>query len=296
LDDFGVDSLKISCILNKIGSEGNRLTSFTQQLRQSIEERGPLCIGLDPVPSRIPAHLGTGVKAVRTFLESILQETAGLAAAYKPNMGFFEALGIEGLQLLVEIRQRCPRGSIWLLDAKRGDIGNTGKAYAKAVFEVFGADAVTVNPYLGRDAVEPFMADPSKGVFLLCRTSNPGAADFQSLGSPPLFLQVAKTAQIWNDNNNIGLVVGATMPEELIEVRQIAPDLPLLIPGVGAQGGRLEDVVVPALLDPPGLALISASRSILYASSGGDFAEAAGKEAKKTQDDIRRIITDFRGE
>jgi orotidine-5'-phosphate decarboxylase len=271
------------------------LTTFLQQLRQVIADRGSLCIGLDPVPSQIPNYLGTGIKAVKRFLASILEETAGLAAAYKPNMGFFEAMGIEGLQLLIELRKQCPQGSIWLLDAKRGDIGSTSKAYAQALFEVYGADAVTVNPYLGKDAVAPFLADQSKGVFLLCRTSNPGAADFQSLGSPPLFLQVAKAAQSWNDHDNIGLVVGATMPLELAEVRRMAPDLPLLIPGIGAQGGRLKDVVVPAMLEPPGAALISASRSILYASSDKDFAKAAGREAKAIKDSIGHIIEDFRG-
>jgi len=269
------------------------LISFTEKLRQAVEDRGPLCIGLDPVRSQIPFHLGKGIEGVRIFLEAILDETGGMAAAYKPNMGFFEAMGIEGLSILVELRKRCPRGSIWLLDAKRGDIGITSRAYAQAAFEVFGADAVTVNPYLGKDAVEPFMADPAHGVFLLCRTSNPGAADFQSLGSPPLYLEVAKAAQMWNENDNIGLVVGATMPEELVDVRHMAPDLPLLIPGIGAQGGKLENVVVPALLDPPGLALISASRSILYASSRKDFAEAAAQEAKRIQDRIRAIAKAF---
>jgi len=252
--------------------------NFIQKLRQIVEERGPLCIGLDPVAAKIPTHLGQGIPSVRRFLETILKETAGLAAAYKPNIAFFEAMGIEGLEMLVKLREQCPEGSIWLLDAKRGDIGSTSQAYATAVFQVFGADAVTVNPYLGKDAVAPFLADPSRGVFLLCRTSNPGAGDFQSWGTPPLFLRVAEVAKGWNEHGNVGLVVGATMPEELKEVRKIAPELPLLIPGIGAQGGKLEDVVEAALISPPGLALISMSRSVLYASSEKDFGVKAREE------------------
>jgi orotidine-5'-phosphate decarboxylase len=266
--------------------------TFVERLRKAIQERSPLCIGLDPVASRIPAHLGQEIPAIKRFLETILQETAGIAAAYKPNMGFFEAMGIEGLQMLIDLRQQCPEGSLWLLDAKRGDIGSTSEAYAKAVFQVFEADAVTVNPYLGKDAVAPFLAEPSRGVFLLCRTSNPGAADFQSWGTPPLFLRVAQVAKSWNEHSNMGLVVGATMPEELREVREIAPELPLLIPGIGAQGGKLEDVVEAALVSPPGLALISVSRSVLYASSGKDFGTKARQEALNLQRQIQSMMKD----
>ena len=269
--------------------------NFVQKLRQIIEERGSLCIGLDPVAAKIPVHLGQGVPAVRRFLETILKETAGLVAAYKPNIAFFEAMGIEGLKMLVGLRELCPEGSLWLLDAKRGDIGSTSQAYATAVFQVFGADAVTVNPYLGKDAVAPFLTDPSRGVFLLCRTSNPGAADFQSWGTPSLFLRVAEVAKSWNENSNVGLVVGATMPEELKEVRKVAPELPLLIPGIGAQGGKLEDVVEAALISPPGLALISMSRSVLYASSDKDFGVKAREEAFRVQQQIQSILrVDYR--
>lgn len=267
---------------------------FYQKLQTAIEERGPVCIGLDPVHSRLPEHLSQDIAGVRTFLEGILKETAGVAAAYKPNSAFFEAMGVEGIRLLAELRNHCPEGSIWLLDAKRGDIGSTSQAYAHAAFEVFGADAVTVNPYLGRDAVAPFLEDPSHGIFLLCRTSNPGSADFQSLGEPPLYLQVAKTAQSWNQHRNVGLVVGATMPEELVRVRNTAPDLPLLIPGIGTQGGKTEDVVIPAMLEPPGLALISASRSVLYASSDKDFAIKAREAAISLRDEIQAIIETYR--
>ncbi len=264
--------------------------SFYQKLRTAIEELGPVCIGLDPVMSRLPEHLGRDVGGVRTFLLGILRETAGVAAAYKPNSAFFEAMGIEGLKLLAELREHCPEGSVWVLDAKRGDIGSTSQAYARAAFEVFGADAVTVNPYLGRDAVAPFLDDPSHGIFLLCRTSNPGSADFQSLGDPPLYLQVAKTAAGWNQHRNVGLVVGATMPEELVQVRKVAPDLPLLIPGIGTQGGKPEDVVIPARVNPPGLGLISASRSVLYASADRDFAVKAREAAIVLRDEILAII------
>jgi orotidine-5'-phosphate decarboxylase len=269
--------------------------NFLQRLQQAIEKASPLCIGLDPVAEKIPSHLGQGVPAVKRFLETIMKETAGLAAAYKPNMAFFEAMGIEGLKMLIELRERCPKGSLWLVDAKRGDIGSTSQAYAKAVFQVFGADAVTVNPYLGKDAVAPFWADSSRGVFLLCRTSNPGAADFQSWGTPPLFLKVAEVAKSWNEQGNVGLVVGATMPEELKEVRKVAPELPLLIPGIGAQGGNLEEVVEAALISPPGLALISVSRSVLYASSDKDFGMKAREEAVKVHQHIQSILgVDFR--
>jgi orotidine-5'-phosphate decarboxylase len=272
---------------------GGGVRSFSQRLETAVKRGSPLCIGLDPVLERIPPHLGDGISAVRRFLEAILDETAGIAGAYKPNSAFFEAMGIEGIGLLVELREKCPEGSLWVLDAKRGDIGNTSQAYARAAFEVFGADAVTVNPYLGKDAVAPFVSDPSRGAFLLCRTSNPGSADFQSLGTPPLYLQVAEAAQNWNQNGNVGLVVGATMPTEMVEVRKVAPHLPLLIPGIGAQGGTPEEVVVPAMVDPPGLALISASRSILYASSGRDFGTRARMEAERLRDEIAVIIRDY---
>lgn len=250
-------------------------------LSASENNRSLLCIGLDPDPERIPAA------DVLAFNIEIIDATSDLVCAYKPNLAFYEALGVTGLKALERTIAHIPRSIPVIGDAKRGDISSTSRAYARAMFDVLGFDAVTVSPYLGHDSIEPFLDYHDKGVFILCRTSNPGASDFQDLilhntadaRRAPLYEQVAWKAQEWNTNNNVGLVVGATYPEQLRRVREICPDLPLLIPGVGTQGGDLELTVKYGTDSRGQKAIISSSRQILYASKGDDFAQAAQRQA-----------------
>jgi orotidine-5'-phosphate decarboxylase len=260
------------------------IVSFVEKLRAASRTNDSLlCVGLDPEPSRFPAHYAgmSPEQAVRAFCLAIIEATAPYVSAFKPNSAFFEVLGPAGLQVLQEVIKAVPAHIPVILDAKRGDMGNTARNYAKAVFEVYHADAVTVNPYQGYDAVLPFLEYSDKGVILLCRTSNPGSRDFQDLRvqdddgqARPLYEVVARRIQSWNKNNNCGMVVGATYPEELRELRAICPTLPILIPGVGAQGGDLE-ASVQAGVDAQGeLAIISASRSVLYASDPAHEARA----------------------
>ena len=251
-----------------------------------------LCVGLDPDPSRFPEVVGG---SVLDFCTAIVDATADVVCAFKPQIAYFAALGAEREleQLCTGIRDRHP-GVLLVLDAKRGDIGSTAEQYAHEAFDRYGAHVVTVNPYLGTDSVEPFLAHPDGGVFVLCRTSNPGSGDFQSLpiggphGDEPLYVHVARrVATEWNEIGDCGLVVGATYPGELRTVREIVGDLPLLVPGVGAQGGDVA-ATVEAGADRAGFGMvISSSRAVLYASGGADFAEAARAEAIATRDAIR---------
>ncbi len=233
-----------------------------------------------------------GIKPL-DFGRAIIDATRDLVCAYKPNLAFYEALGIEGLRVLEQLTEHIPSDIPIIGDAKRGDIGNTAKAYAKALFSTFGFDAATVNPYLGFDSVEPFVSYKDKGVFVLCRTSNPGASDFQDLRSTAgfsLYEEVARKAREWNVHGNIGLVVGATYPEELKKVRSICPKMPLLIPGIGAQGGDLA-LAVKYGMDARGEnAIVTVSRQIIYASKEGDFAEAARNMAEKIREQINRCL------
>ena len=238
-----------------------------------------ICVGLDPQPAR------TAAEDVLSFNISVIEATADLVCAYKPQSAFYEAAGALGWQALRDtiaaVRRLAPHALV-LLDAKRNDIGNTAAAYAAAAFDWFGADAVTVNPYLGGDSLEPFLARPTHGAFALCRTSNPGASDLQSLqmaSGEPLFLSVAERCREWGEaqHRNLGLVVGATWPEELRRVRERCPEMPILLPGIGAQGGDLE-ASVAAGVDASGRGLlVSASRSVIYA---GD-ADAVRAEASR---------------
>ncbi|MCJ7670329.1 MAG: orotidine-5'-phosphate decarboxylase, partial [Dehalococcoidia bacterium] len=223
--------------------------------------------------------------------KAIIEATCDLVCAYKPNLAFYEALGTEGLAILEKTVKHIPGDIPVIGDAKRGDIGNTAKAYAKALFSVLGFDAATVNPYLGFDSIEPFINYQDKGVFILCRTSNKGAADFQNLctNGLPLYEAVAQKAQEWNIHGNIGLVVGATYPEELKKVRSLCPEMPLLIPGIGAQGGDLASAVGYGVDAQGEKAIINVSRQILYASKEKDFAQAARNVAEK----IRKQINDY---
>ena len=255
--------------------------NFMEKLTNAIRKnKSLLCVGLDPDPELMPDKV-----SVFEFNRAIIDATADLVCAYKPNLAFYEALGNEGLEALKRTVDYIPADIPVIGDAKRGDIGNTAKAYAQAIFAHFNFDAATVSPYLGFDSVEPFIQYRDKGVFILCRTSNAGAADFQSLqcqienSHRPLFEIVALRASQWNIHGNIGLVVGATYPEELRLIRQNHPALPLLIPGIGAQGGDLA-LTVRYGVDAQGeKAIINSSRQIIYASRGKDFAEAARQAA-----------------
>jgi uridine monophosphate synthetase len=215
--------------------------SFFEYLIKRIQEADSLlCIGLDPHPELL--RRPTADEA-RDFCWRLIEATADQACAFKPNSAFFEVFGAEGWTALREVIAAVPEGIPVILDAKRGDIASTGYAYSRAVFETLGADAVTLSPYLGSDSLEPFLADPERGVFLLCKTSNPGADDLQALsieGTEPLYLRLARLASVWNKADNLGLVVGATDPIALAQVRRVVPDMWLLAPGVGAQGGNLE--------------------------------------------------------
>ncbi len=260
---------------------------FVKQLvATSRKNKSLLCIGLDPEPAKLP------VKDVLEFNKAIIDATADLVCAYKPNLAFYESMGIRGLGILKRTVTYIPDNIPVIGDAKRGDIGNTAVAYAKALFDYFNFDAVTVNPYLGYDSIEPFLTYTGKGVFVLCRTSNKSAADFQDLEDNfgmKFYQSVALRANEWNRDGNIGLVVGATYPEELKSIRKMCPDMLILIPGVGAQGGDLELSVKYGVDKNLEKAIIVAARQVLYASGGTDYARAARKMAAGIRDTINRV-------
>lgn len=265
--------------------------NLNERLRKTNRERDSLlCVGLDVDAARIPSHLMNGADPIFRFNEAIIEATQDLVAAYKPNLAFYEALGIEGWDVLKRTLALIPDDVIKVGDAKRGDIGSTAEKYAHALFS-FGFDIVTVNPYLGWDSVAPFVKEEERGVFILCLTSNPSSRDFQYLTSEgkTLYQNVAETAVRWNRKGNCGLVVGATHPDELKAIRRIVPDQPLLIPGIGAQGGDLEASVTAGTDERGELALINSSRGIIYASSGEDFAAAARREAQRLRDGMNLI-------
>ncbi|MDD3327942.1 MAG: orotidine-5'-phosphate decarboxylase [Zoogloea sp.] len=250
-----------------------------------------LCVGLDPDVKRFPAHLKGRPDAVLAFCKGIVDATADLACAFKPQIAYFAAERAEDqLQdLIAYIHQNHPRVPV-VLDAKRGDIGATAQQYAREAFERYGADALTVNPYMGFDSVEPYLEFSDRGLIVLCRTSNPGGSDLQNLsveGGRKLYQHVAElVAGKWNTHGQNALVVGATFPQELADVRSIVGELPLLVPGIGAQGGDVEATVkVGRTASGAGL-MISSSRAILYAGSGEDFADAARKVALATRDEV----------
>ncbi|GAB3348624.1 orotidine-5'-phosphate decarboxylase [Lysobacter tyrosinilyticus] len=268
--------------------------SFMQALRTRWTQANSLvCVGLDPEPAKFPAQFANDPDAVFNFCRAIVDATAEFACSFKPQIAHFAALGAEDAleRLIAHIHNTHP-GIPVILDSKRGDIGSTAQHYASEAFDRYAADAVTVNPYLGRDSVQPFLDRADRGVVVLCRTSNPGAGDLQDLlvANQPLYQHVAaKIAHEWNAHGNCALVVGATWPEQLREVRAIVGDaVPFLVPGVGAQGGDVEAVVTNAKAsDGTGL-VVSSSRAILYASAGADFADAAAREARSLRDAINR--------
>ena len=270
------------------------MSVFTERIRRAGEATSSLvCVGLDPDPALMP------VGDTFEFNRAIVDATAAVACSYKPNLAFYEALGLEGLAALERtishIRDAAPDAVI-IGDAKRGDIGPSARAYAKAMFEVWEFDAITVNAWGGSDSVEPFLEDESRGVFVWCRGSNPGSGDFQDLvvgdgeKDTRLYEAMARACSEWNTRGNVGLVVGATVPEQLAAVRQMCPGMPLLVPGVGAQGGELESAVRAGVDAGDRLALINSSRGIIYASRGADFAEEAGKAALALRDAINDVL------
>jgi orotidine-5'-phosphate decarboxylase len=257
----------------------------------STRNNSMLCVGLDPEPTRFPAQMQGNPRKIYDFCAAIVDATADLVCAFKPQIAYFAAHGAEDQleRLMQHLRANAPHVPV-ILDAKRGDIGSTAEQYAKEAFERYGADAVTLSPFMGFDSVEPYLQYPGKGAFLLCRTSNPGGDDLQNQrlasvdGQPLLYEHIAGLVQgPWNKNGQLGLVVGATYPAEIERVRALAPTVPLLIPGVGAQGGDAA-ATVRAGWRPDGPIIVNSSRAILYASNGADFAAAARREATKTRD------------
>ncbi len=250
-----------------------------------------VCVGLDTDPGSLPDHLRDSENGVLEFNRQIIDATMDLVCAYKPNLAFYEALGSRGYDTLAQTLACIPREIVTIGDAKRGDIGNTAERYAKALFGNLHFDAITINAYLGFDAVEPFIKDPNHGVFVLALTSNAGSKDFQKLkvGNQYLYQKMIRSCVKWDTNRNVGIVVGATHPKELASIRKLAPSLPILIPGIGKQGGDLQAAVRFGCDKNGELAVINSSRSILYASKGRNFAEAARREATKLRDEIRTL-------
>jgi orotidine-5'-phosphate decarboxylase len=289
---------RATVLIGGIAPQANRdedeyTMAFMQALRARWSDANSLvCVGLDPEPSKFPARFAADPDAVFNFCRAIVDATAPFVCSFKPQIAHFASLGAEdALARLVAHVHAAHPGIPVILDSKRGDIGSTAQHYAAEAFDRYQADAVTANPYLGRDSVQPFLDRADRGVVILCRTSNPGAGDLQDLlvAGQPLYQHVAaKVANEWNAHGNCALVVGATWPEQLREVRNIVGDVPFLVPGVGAQGGDVEAVVRNAkTADGTGL-VVSSSRAILYASTGDDFAQAAADAARVLRDEINR--------
>jgi orotidine-5'-phosphate decarboxylase len=254
-----------------------------------------VCIGLDSDPQLLPNHLRGSTDGVLEFNRRIIEATQDLVCAYKPNLAFYEALGSRGWDILAETLASIPREVVTIGDGKKGDIGNTAEQYAKALFGSLHFDAVTINAYMGFDAVEPFIRNPEHGAFVLALTSNPGSKDFQRLkiAQRPLYEKVMRSCVQWDVRGNIGLVVGATNPKELRNVRKFAPKMPILIPGIGKQGGDLKSSIRFGCDKNGELAVINSSRAILYASADRNFADAARRETMKLRDEIRKYQSDF---
>jgi orotidine-5'-phosphate decarboxylase len=267
-----------------------------QDLLQQIQaKKSYLCVGLDSDFSRIPKHLLKYDDPVFEFNKQIIDATKDLCVSYKPNLAFYESMGVKGWQSLEKTMEYIPEEHFTIADAKRGDIGNTSRMYAKAFFEEFNFDSVTVAPYMGIDSVQPFLDFEGKWVILLALTSNKGSNDFQFAsqdGGMPLYEKVMRTAQTWGTPEQLMFVVGATHPEKFKEIRQIAPDHFLLVPGVGAQGGDLQKLSEYGLNDVCGL-LVNSSRGIIFASEGEDFAEQARASALKLQQGMEGVLNEI---
>lgn len=268
---------------------------FYQKLDAITEKNNSLvCVGLDSDIAKLPEHLKNDPHPQFAFNKAIIDATHDLVCAYKPNTAFYEARGAAGVE---ELKMTCDYVTktypeiVLIIDAKRADIGNTNEGYVQDVFDYLGADAVTVHPYLGKEALQPFLSRADKGVIVLCRTSNPGAGELQDLqvDGKPLYQKVAgNIAKEWNANSNCAVVVGATYPEELAQVRAIVGDIPILIPGVGAQGGDVEKTVKAGVDKTGKRAMINSSRGIIFASTGADFAQRAREETEKLQKQINQ--------
>lgn len=264
--------------------------TFREKWQAAVERnRSFLCCGLDPDPARM------GGAPPQRYLRNVIEATADLVCCYKPNLAFFEALGRDGYRVLEETLEAIPEHVPVLGDAKRGDIGNTAEAYARALFDVWGFDAITINAWGGADTVEPFTRRADRGVFIWCRGSNPGARDFQDLavvtpgGARPLYEVMAEQAQAWNVNGNIGLVAGVTYPQDAARLRQICPEMLLLMPGLGTQGGDTSAVRAAADRRGGGV-LVNVSRQVLYAGDGGDAASAARQAADRFRKEINAAL------
>lgn len=275
--------------------------TFAHRVQEATDRANSLvCVGLDPDFSRFPAHLRElGVKeAIVRFNRAIIDATSDLVCAYKPNLGFYLAYGVPGIEALIETRAMIPADIPTILDCKVGDVGSTAAAYARGIFEEWKFDSATVNPFLGEDSIAPFLSYPDRGVIVLCKTSNPGSGEWQDLvvGEPAgeaLFLKLADRINRWAQDYpaSVGLVVGATYPEQLAHVRERCPELPILLPGIGAQAGDLEASVAKGL-DAHGRGLIvTSSRAIIYAGSGADFADRARIAATKLRDAVNAVRT-----
>lgn len=269
--------------------------TFYQKLDAIVGKNNSLvCVGLDSDIQKIPKHIRDGEHPQTTFNRAIIDATHDLVAAYKPNSAFYEArgeAGIEALKMTCDYLRETYPEIVIILDAKRADIGSTNEGYARFAFDYLGADAITLHPYLGKEALKPFLDRENKGCIILCRTSNPGAGEFQDLtkeGKPLYQIVAENVAKDWNYNDNCGLVVGATYPAELTIVRRIAPDLPFLIPGIGAQGGDVEKTVKAGVDRYGKRAIINSSRSIIFASTGQDFAQIARKAAVTLKEEVSR--------
>ena len=267
--------------------------NFFEKLTGAVlKNNSLLCVGLDPDPALMPDKI-----QVFDFNKAIIDATSDLVCAYKLNLAFYEALDDRGLDTLKRTIQHIPGDIPVIADAKRSDIGNSARAYARAIFSNLNIDATTVNPYLGFDSLQPFIEYTDRGIFILCRTSNPGSADFQSLrcrygkGYRPLFEIVADKVSQWNTNHNLGLVVGATYPEELKSIRRSHPDIPILIPGIGAQGGDLALAVRYGVNSQGRGIILNSSRQILYASRDKDFRPAAWRSASMMRDEINKQLS-----
>lgn len=261
------------------------LTSSSKLYEAILAKQSYLCVGLDPDEAKIPPCFGEGIEAVEAFCKAVINATKHLAVAYKPNLAFFEPYGAEGWTVLNKIIAEVPSNCLIIADAKRGDIGNTAAKYAEAIFDGLGADAVTVAPYMGADSVTPFTDRSDKWTILLALTSNPGADDFEFHGETPLFERVLSKAQEWGTPDNLMFVVGATRPEMLARVRELAPDSFLLVPGVGAQGGTLEGVAEFGLNERCGL-LVNSSRGIIYAGKDEVTIEACMAKTKHAAEEL----------
>lgn len=271
---------------------------FMNLLERQWERDAFLCVGLDPVIEQIPTGIqgGSVGERILAFNKVIIDATYDIAGSYKPNSAFYEAYGDEGLRALKEtvryINEKVPETPV-ILDAKRADIGNTNNGYVQAAFDDIGADAITVHPYLGSEALEPFLNRVDKGIIVLARTSNKGAGEIQDIAvdGEPLYMRVARrVADHWNTHNNCALVVGATYPEELKKIREAVGDMPILIPGVGAQGGDLEKSVLYGKNSKNQGIMIAVSRAVIFASPGADFGEVARAKAQEFDSVIRRTL------